>query len=259
MRATCFAGTQQISGRTAISALVFAIVGVFVGSGLWVIARAVATERPLVAGPVCAGCAAALPQRAWLPLFGAGSEDRCPACGERAPAERPIFEIAVAAYFAVAAWHLGWSLDLLTALVCAPPLLVVLLVDWWTREIYTGVVAVGVIAGLVCALAHGAGSLLLAIFAAVGGGALFASFFVLARTLYRDVDTPLGWGDVSLAAMIGAIAGFPGVVRALAIGIFLAAVAGTFLLLSRRAGRQDVFAYGPYLCLGALLTLLTPA
>jgi hypothetical protein len=27
-------------------------------------------------------------------------------------------------------------------------------------------------------------------------------------------------------------------------------------MATRRAGRHDVFSYGPYLCLGALLTLL---
>jgi len=170
---------------------------------------------------------------------------------------RLVFEILVAAYFAATAARLGFSLDLVAALVFSLPLLLIFLVDLWTRYVHTNVVVLGTIAGMGFALAEGRGALGWSIGASLGGAALFGLIFVLAAAMYRSLDVvPFGGGDVFLVAMIGAMTGFPGVVRALVIGIVLAGVTGLVLIASRRAGRHDVFAYGPFLCLGALLALL---
>lgn len=236
-----------------------AVLGLVVGRVVWIVSRALAADRPLVARPVCAVCAAALPWRGWLPLMGLGDVVRCRACGARQPATGLLFEALVAAYLAVAAWQLELSLELAATIVFSVPLLVTLLVDLWTREVHTSVVVAGTLAGFAFALADGPGALVTAILAALGAAAIFALCFVAAAAIYRHLDVvPLGMGDVYLVTMIGAMTGFPGVVRALVAGVFLAGAAGLLMVVSRRAGRHDVFAYGPYLCLGALLTLLLP-
>lgn len=60
-------------------------------------------------------------------------------------------------------------------------------------------------------------------------------------------------GDVKLAAALGALVGFPYVIPALMAGILLGGIAALILLLSRRVGRKDYIAYGPYLALGGWL------
>ena len=155
------------------------------------------------------------------------------------------------------AWRLGFSSDLAFAIVLSAPLLVILLVDAWTREIHTSVVVAGTLAGLAFAVADGWGALVTAVLSALGAAAAFALLFAAAAAIYRDLDVvPFGLGDVYLVVMIGAMTGFPGVVQALVLGVLLAGVAGLLLVAFRRAGRHDVYAYGPFLCLGALLTLL---
>jgi leader peptidase (prepilin peptidase)/N-methyltransferase len=168
-----------------------------------------------------------------------------------------LFELLVAGYFGFAAWQLGWTLELAAALVLSAPLLMILLVDLWTRYIYTDMVVAGTVLGLGFALADSPRALVVAVLAAAGGAGVFALFFVLAAAIYGGGEAvPLGLGDVYLAAMVGAMTGFPGIVRALFAGIMLAGIVGVVLIATRRAGRHDAFAYGPYLCLGALLTLL---
>jgi len=49
---------------------------------------------------------------------------------------------------------------------------------------------------------------------------------------------------------------FPAVMQALFFGILLAGLASVLLLVTGRASRRDPIAYGPYLCLGALITLV---
>ncbi|HHB90808.1 MAG TPA: prepilin peptidase [Anaerolineae bacterium] len=79
----------------------------------------------------------------------------------------------------------------------------------------------------------------------VGGG----GFFLLAWISRGG----LGWGDVKLAAGLGALLGFPGVLYGLSFGMIFAGLVAGGLLFTGRAGRKDSFAYGPYLALGGWL------
>src|SRR5688500_17526385 len=115
------------------------LLGLFVGSAVWVIGRAQAARRPPFGYPLCGRCQQSLRALAWLPLWGIGLARRCRHCGAHQPPARAVFELLVAVYFAVAAWRLAGSLDLAATLVFTVPLLVILLVDLWTRFIYTNV------------------------------------------------------------------------------------------------------------------------
>jgi leader peptidase (prepilin peptidase)/N-methyltransferase len=85
----------------------------------------------------------------------------------------------------------------------------------------------------------------LALGVAAGGG-----LFLLIGLAKRGA---MGTGDVKLAAALGAVLGYPLVLRGLFWGIVAAGLAALFLLATGRAGRKDTMAYGPYLALGAWL------
>ena len=147
----------------------------------------------------------------------------------------------------------GWKLA--PVLVVAALLLLVLLIDAHVRLIPTVAVVTVALAGLALAVANGA-----AWSSVVGGGiggGLFGLLWLAARPLRRLVgEDPLGSGDVLLAAAIGFVAGWPGVMRALFLGALLAGVYSLFVLAFRRNRRSDPIPYGSFLCLGALVTLL---
>jgi leader peptidase (prepilin peptidase)/N-methyltransferase len=137
----------------------------------------------------------------------------------------------------------GWP-QVAAALLVTGLLVAVSLVDFQTRRIPNGLVlallawaVVQVIwlaqptpveAGLGLALAGG----LFLVIALIGRGAL-------------------GSGDVKLAAALGAVLGFPLALSGLLLGVVLGGVAALVLLITRRVGRKDPIAYGPYLALGA--------
>lgn len=263
-----------------------AVLGLFVGSAVWVLARNQAIRRPLLSGAFCdgplsvsfspaaassttedavpaqamasvaRGCGVALPAAGWLPLFGFGLAWKCPACGMRQPVWRVGFEVLVAGYYALAAWrHDDW-LSLTTVVVFAVPLLMILLVDLWTRLIYTSVIYAGVLAGLAFALADGVNALAHSVLGLVAATLIFAGFYLLAIAMYHNTRVvPFGRGDIYLAAMIGAMVRWSEVIGALFYGIALAGLAAVVILVTRRAGRRQAMPYGPFLCLGALLAL----
>lgn len=265
-----------------------AVLGLFAGSAVWVVARNQAMRRPLFSGTYCngpltvsfspvatpvheeqaalapmqasaprvSGCGTALPAASWLPLFAFGFARSCPACGARQSIWRVVFEVGVAAYVALVTWRQDDWLTLVSVVVFAVPLLVILLVDLWTRLIYTNVIYAGTLAGFVFALFDGASALLRSVLGLVAATLIFAGFYLLAIALYHNTRVvPFGRGDIYLAAMIGAMVRWPAVLGALFYGIALAGVAAVLILATRRAGRRQAMPYGPFLCLGALIAL----
>lgn len=69
----------------------------------------------------------------------------------------------------------------------------------------------------------------------------------------------LGGGDVKLMAALALLLGVEGTLLALCIGFMLGGVAALVLLVLRKAGRKDFFAFGPFLIIGTVLAWMTLA
>ncbi|HET7056413.1 MAG TPA: A24 family peptidase [Thermomicrobiales bacterium] len=234
-----------------MAAVVAGVVGLFLASVLWRLARRQALRKPLFAGRESESLAA------WLPLWGLGQSRIEAETGEERRPWQAVFEVATAAYFAVLGWRFGFSIDLLMVVCFSIPLLVIGLVDFWTRLIHTNVIFLGVALGWVFAVLDGGRGLLDSVIGMAVGGAVFIFFFLAAILIYRNIRVvPFGLGDVYLAAMIGAMVRIDRVMQALLIGIFLAGIILAALLAARVLSRKQAVAYGPYLCLGALITLM---
>jgi len=95
---------------------------------------------------------------------------------------------------------------------------------------------------------HGLMSALIGL--AVGAGMIWMIRLIGGAALKQEA---VGFGDVTLMAMIGAFLGWQAVIIVFFIAPFVGAVFGIvqWLLI-----RQNVLPYGPFLCLGALITML---
>jgi len=231
-----------------MAAIVMALVGLFLAPILWRFSRRQALRKPLFApeGPITD----------WLPLWGFGTSPLDAETGEPRSKLQAVFEIATALYLGALGYQLGFTLDLLMIACFSIPLLVIMLVDFWTRLIHTNVILVGVLLGWVFAMVDGVDELLSSVLGMLIGAGIFIFFYLLAIVIYRNPKVvPFGLGDVYLAAMIGAMVRVDQIVQALVLGVFLAGIILAALLAARILSRKQAVAYGPYLCLGALLTL----
>lgn len=85
---------------------------------------------------------------------------------------------------------------------------------------------------------------------AVGGGVVWAIRIVATWSLNMEA---MGFGDVTLMAMIGAFLGW----QAAIIAFFLSPFAAIVIVLVRYVITRDAYTpFGPYLCAGAMLTIL---
>lgn len=88
--------------------------------------------------------------------------------------------------------------------------------------------------------------------ALAGAGAGFGVLLLLALI----VRGGMGLGDVKLAAVIGLFLGIRWVGMGLVLAFIAGGLVGGLLLLFRVLGRKDSIPFGPYLALGALITVL---
>ena len=86
------------------------------------------------------------------------------------------------------------------------------------------------------------------------GGGLFLLMAVLSVIiLHRE---GMGGGDIKLIAMIGAFLGWHAVFVTIFLGAVLGALVGIILMLLRLKGRKEPLPFGPFLALGAFLTMV---
>jgi prepilin signal peptidase PulO-like enzyme (type II secretory pathway) len=82
-----------------------------------------------------------------------------------------------------------------------------------------------------------------------GGGAFYA-IAVLSKG-------GMGGGDIKMMAMVGALTGWKSVLLTTFLGSFTGAIAGLFLMIFKGKGRKTKIPFGPFLALGALITLFS--
>lgn len=168
-----------------------------------------------------------VPVVSWLVLGG-----RCAGCRTPIPVMYPLVELVTAAVF-VAAWRVFGPTPLLAErLLLVSAMIVLAVTDLRERLLPNAITYPGVVVGLLCSLVLPPGFQ-----SAVIGAALFALVLwgvgeAVSRMLGRDA---LGFGDVKMAAMIGAFLGWPLSVLTFA----LVGVVGTAVALAVVAIKRD--------------------
>jgi leader peptidase (prepilin peptidase)/N-methyltransferase len=234
--------------------LLWAALGWLVGIGLNAIVLELPRSHRLFARPCCASCGAPLSPAA-LTVLRPGARAVCKACGVPCLDLARTLEWPTALVFGALAWCYGLGLPLVVYALYAVVLLVVLAIDLRHRWVYTVVCYPGILAGVLLAPLLDAPWWSGLAGAAVGGGLFFALYWI-GRLAYRGQEA-MGTGDITIAAMIGAMVGPERVLIALFLGGLLVAGVSLALLVLRRARVRDFIPYGAGLCLGALATLVS--
>jgi prepilin signal peptidase PulO-like enzyme (type II secretory pathway) len=154
------------------------------------------------------------------------------------------------------AMHSAHSIaDIAIVAILITPLVITLLTDLRAREVYPLVLLPGLLAALGIAASGPLGwhAAFISGCAAAGVAALLV---VLSRWYWRDAaEAPFGSGEILIAATIGAMLGPEATPAVLFAGVMAGAVTAGLLLILRRANRDDVIPYGPFVCGAALVAL----
>jgi leader peptidase (prepilin peptidase) / N-methyltransferase len=230
-------------------------IGSFLNVVIWRVPRKVSVVRPPSHCPQCETPIRPLdniPVLSWLVLQG-----KCRHCGNPIPVRYPLVEASCGVLFAVVAARFGASWELPAYLVLTAALLAISIIDlehFIVPDRITAPLTVSALALLgLAAIAEGNGwrfgrTLL--------GGVAYFAFLLLLNLLY---PRGMGMGDVKLAFSLGLYLGWLGWGQVF-LGGFLAfllgAVVGVGLIATKVKTRKDVVPFGPFLALGAMLTIL---
>ena len=70
------------------------------------------------------------------------------------------------------------------------------------------------------------------------------------------IDGAFGGGDIKLMAAAGLFLGWQNTLLAMFFGIVFGGMYGIYLLATKKAGKKDHFAFGPFLCAGIVIAML---
>jgi leader peptidase (prepilin peptidase)/N-methyltransferase len=171
---------------------------------------------------------------------------RCRTCGAKIPHRVLLVELGTGLLFALIFQRYGLGISTLFTSIFVSFLIVMMAMDWETQRILNRVSYPALALGLI-AIPFSPPSQRLA--GGLVGFGLLLSIAILSRG-------GMGMGDVKLAAFVGLIVGFPEIVLALFIAFVGGGVIVGVLWGMGKVGRKDPIAFGPFLGLGGVVTLI---
>jgi leader peptidase (prepilin peptidase)/N-methyltransferase len=252
----------------AVAALAGLIIGSFLNVCIYRLPRDLSVVWP---GSHCIACRNPIAPYDNIPLFSyIALRARCRHCRTAISWRYPLTEGATAALFVAIA--VTWGADLKTVRNCVFAALCVgmILSDWETRilpdEFTLGGLWAGLAFSLVVPLDAGIFDLLLwsypaaltSILDSALAAALLAGSLWSVGVLYERVrgKEGLGFGDVKMAAMLGAFLGLPAAIFGIFVGCVSGTVVGvTWIYLMKKDAGTFALPFGSFLGAGALLAL----
>ncbi len=254
--------------------VLYGLMGLVVGSFLNVVMDRLPAQQSLLRPPShCPHCGRRLSVSDLVPVFSyLALRGRCRTCGARIPLRVLLVELASGLLFALLAWVLGPSVELVLNTVYTCFLLVIFVIDLEHKLVLNVVILPAIVWALLAIPIHalvaepsfarfglfwliqrsrGAETLSIAqwtiLSQLLGGLAAFLIFWLIWL---------MGAGDVKLAAFAGLITAFPGALVAVFSSFILGGIVGVFLLLTRLAGRKTAIPFAPFLVLTTFLYML---
>ena len=203
----------------------------------------------------CPHCGHAI--RAWenIPLLSyLWLRGRCSGCHGKISLRYPLVELSCGLLSAAVAWHFGFTIELLGALLLTWTLLALTLIDLDHQLLPDSITQPLLWGGLLFALFAAFATPIDAIIGAVAGYLSLWLVFHGFRLLTGKEG--MGYGDFKLLAALGAWLGWQTLPLIILLSSLLGAVVGIALVVLRGHDRNIPIPFGPWLAAGGWLSLL---
>ncbi|MEO6021756.1 MAG: A24 family peptidase [Burkholderiales bacterium] len=207
---------------------------------------------PRSACPACGHQITALeniPVVSYLALRG-----RCRGCGTKISARYPIVEACTAVLSGLVAWHFGFTVAGLSALVLLWALIALTFIDTDTQLLPDGITLPLLWLGLIVNLSHTFTDIQSAVLGAVFGYLALWTVYWLFKLITKKEG--MGYGDFKLLAALGAWLGWQTLPLIILLSSVVGAVVGIVLIILARTGRNVPLPFGPYLAMAGFIALL---
>ena len=226
------------------------VIGICIGSFLNVLIYRIPRRLNFVTGrSFCPTCQVKLtacdlvPIFSWLFLGGT-----CRHCHNPISARYPLGELLCGLFASLSLVVFGATPMALITFAAVCILFVIAMIDWDTMEIPNGLI-LALLVPAVCAAVFAPEISLL-----VRG----IGFFVIALPMFLlnfIIPESFGGGDIKLCAVAGFLLGWQAMLFGTFVALVLGGGYGVYLLVTRKKGRREHFAFGPFLSIGITVAL----
>ncbi len=178
---------------------------------------------------------------------------KCAGCGTPISPRYPIVEALSGVLCAYAAWHFGFGLAALAALVFIWALIALTFIDLDTQLLPDDITLPLLWLGLLLNVNGGFTSLPNAVIGAAAGYVVLWSVYWLFK--FATGKEGMGYGDFKLLAVIGAWFGWAMLPLVILLSSLVGAVVGIVLIVFAKHGRNVPIPFGPYLAGAGLIAL----
>jgi leader peptidase (prepilin peptidase) / N-methyltransferase len=249
-----------MTGLNLLLALPFGLLGLLAGAlGAYLGEAALARRRVMVACPYCTAPHSPLQWSALVAVM--TGHGRCVVCNRFLRVPRLIGELFLALAWGLLVGFYGLTPRTLLALAACFPLALILVTDLEAKLIPNRVMLPSLLAMVVVGTLVGPAVPTLTFWrwwTTLAGAAIgYATFRVLVWVgVALFGEGALGEGDITLAAYVGAVVGFPLIIESLLLAFAFGGIGAAGVLLSRRGRLGTAMPYGPFIILGCVTTLL---
>jgi leader peptidase (prepilin peptidase)/N-methyltransferase len=268
--------SRNDTGKRVLYPLMLAVIYVFlfifgsiIGSFLNVVIDRLPAKQSLMYPPShCPGCQKRLSAKELIPVFSyIWLRGRCSDCKSKIPLRILLVEIGTGLLYMLLFWRFGLSVFLIVSIIYMSLFVALSVIDLEKGILPNVMIYPFIILGIVVFTLSTPGfepsvnlfnlwisnQYLANFLTAVSGAAAGFLIFLLPSMLTRG---GMGEGDVKLAALIGLMTGLPMALVSVFISVVMGGLIGVILLLAKIKKRKEGIPFGPFLCLGALITLL---
>jgi len=189
---------------------------------------------------------------------------RCRECGSRISIRYPLVEALNALLFVSVLHRFGpdGPVVLVAYLLFVSSLLVITFIDLDFQIIPDRITIPWIVVSLILGatvlpdpfLGHDPLGFRSSLIGALSGGGLFYLIAIVGRAIFRK--DAMGGGDIKLMAVVGGMLGYKGVILTTFIGSLVGSIVGVMVILHNRQGWGVRIPFGPFLALGAIISLL---
>ena len=199
----------------------------------------------------CMKCGYRLQPMDLVPVFSyVFLKGKCRSCGDKISIQYPAIELLNGIMYLLIYLKYGYTLDSLKFMILVSFIIVIGMIDYKTKFVYTCTTLTGVIIGFVFfiieSIIKGKINTDSLIGLAISG--IFIGLIVF-------LTHGMGEGDIEIAAMCGIFLGIKGTVFMLFSAIVIGGIAGAIALVLKKKGRKYEMPFGPFLAIGTILAI----
>ncbi len=244
--------------KMGYSAIIFGLIGTAIGSFLNVCIDRLPERQSLLHPPShCPACQRRIAIKDLIPVFSyLWLRGRCRYCRAPIPKRVPWVEMGTGLLFAFLWWQYGLAPELGIMIFYLCLLIIIFVIDLERGVILNRVVYPAAAIALIIAAFTSITGVFTSnpgIVRVLIGGGVGLMIMLLLSLIYRG---GIGMGDVKMAGLVGLLMGFPLVLVSLFLAVVSGGLVAMVLLLLKIKQRKQTIPFGPFLSLGAMVTLL---